>query len=220
MNTRKTLFALFAILLVGGLGVWWYFGFTLDFMRFFAADTGVVTSPGPTKSTPPGCYYQEVQCFAAPCDPVLVCPSCLPRPSCLDTVPACKIAEPAEGWCPGPTKPAPPGCYYQEVQCIQAPCYPQLVCPSSSPTGGGIVQCSPATQTVKVGSGAQVSAAGGNSTYEWFAPESNPSNRTAGGATFSVSYTTSGTKKVTVQSPRGDGSSNVDSVACTVIVTQ
>jgi hypothetical protein len=28
----------------------------------------------------------------------------------------------------------PPGCYYQSVQCIQAPCYPILVCPSGTPT--------------------------------------------------------------------------------------
>lgn len=162
MNIRKTILVLFVILLVGGLAVWWYFGFTLDFMRFFAADTGVV---GPVKSAPPGCYYQEVQCFRAPCDPV-------------------------------------------------------LVCPSSSPTGGGMVQCSPTTQTVQVGAQTTVTATSGSGTYSWFAPESNLPSRVSETATFSVSYRTSGTKKVTVQSPRGDGSSNIDSVACTVIVTQ
>lgn len=37
--------------------------------------------------------------------------SCTPRPACLDFQPACKIAEPTEGWCPTasltPTMPAP-----------------------------------------------------------------------------------------------------------------
>lgn len=26
-------------------------------------------------SPTPGCYYQQVQCIRAPCDPVLVCPT-------------------------------------------------------------------------------------------------------------------------------------------------
>ena len=29
---------------------------------------------------------------------------------------------------------APLGCHYQEVQCIKAPCYPILVCPTVYPT--------------------------------------------------------------------------------------
>jgi len=35
---------------------------------------------------------------------------------------------------PTPTPTPPPGCYYQQVQCIRAPCEPQLVCPSATPT--------------------------------------------------------------------------------------
>jgi hypothetical protein len=31
---------------------------------------------------------------------VLTASSCAPRPKCLDTTPACKIAEPTTGWCP------------------------------------------------------------------------------------------------------------------------
>lgn len=109
---------------------------------------------------------------------------CLARPSCLDLPNPCKIAEPAQGWCPAEHKnsdlkndsvvctmeakicpdgssvgrnannncefdpcpneanselakrlPTPPaGCYYQQVQCIQAPCEPVLVCPDTNST--------------------------------------------------------------------------------------
>lgn len=34
-------------------------------------------------------------------------PSCLPRPSCLDITPACKLSEPANGWCPTPVPSSP-----------------------------------------------------------------------------------------------------------------
>lgn len=36
-----------------------------------------------------------------PC-PSVPTQSCLPRPKCLDSIPRCLIAEPAEGWCPVP----------------------------------------------------------------------------------------------------------------------
>lgn len=61
-----------------------------------------VTQPVP----PAGCYYQQVQCVRAPCNPILVCqsptprPSCAPRPACLDGNPACMVAMPEQGWCP------------------------------------------------------------------------------------------------------------------------
>lgn len=195
MNTRQILLVTLAILLMVGVGVWWYFGFSLDFMRFFAAEPGVTDTNGRLCPAPAGCTCQQVQCFTTPCDPVIVCPGkCVERPACLDAKPAsCDIAEPAEGWC----KPAP---------------------------GGRIVSCSPNTQTVSVGESARLTAAGGSGEYNWFAPEGSLNNfGTTGGAavpgTASVFYDTAGTKKVTVQSPRGDGSPNVDSVACTVVVT-
>lgn len=41
--------------------------------------------------------------------------------------------------------PAPPGCYYQQVQCIQAPCPPQLICntpaPSPKPSPTPAIRC-------------------------------------------------------------------------------
>ncbi len=191
MNTRQTLLVVLAVLLIGGLAVWWYFGFSLGFMRFFAAEPGVtdVNGGGPYPA-PAGCKWQQVQCIKAPCPLQLICPAgtCLPRPACLGATPSCDIAEPENGWCP------------------------------SSP--GGIVSCAPNTQTVSVGTQATVTAVGGTGTYTWFSPEGSPTGGASSSGTvgFSVSYDAPGIKKVTVQSPRGDGSSTVDSVACTVIV--
>lgn len=90
-----------------------------------------------------------------------------------------------------------------------------------------MVQCAPATQTVAVGAGAQLSATGGAGLYVWYAPEGNPpdtvnDSRIDGGRQFTVTYAAPGTKKVTVSSPRLPNdlvNSVVDYVACTVIVT-
>jgi hypothetical protein len=76
-----------------------------------------------------------------------------------------------------------------------------------------------------VGSGAQLTATGGTGAYQWFAPDGiiATADVAPGGtittSNFMVGYQTAGVKKVTVQGPRGDGSTNVDSVACTVVVT-
>lgn len=53
------------------------------------------------------------------CGPV---PTCTPRPACLDAVPRCLMPETSDM--------CPPGCFYQEVQCVTEPCDPILVCPS------------------------------------------------------------------------------------------
>jgi hypothetical protein len=45
------------------------------------APTCIEASPIPSPSPPTGCFYQEVQCIQAPCDPVLVCPSPTPTPT-------------------------------------------------------------------------------------------------------------------------------------------
>lgn len=209
MNTRQTILVSVAILLVGAVAVWWYLGFSLGFMRFFASEPLTREGPGdgsPTTSPsrivraspPPGCYYQDVQCLdnsttgiRAPCDPVLVCPSCVPLPSCVNDNPPC-----APDLLPG-----------------------TVFCPV-----GGIVSCAPSTQTVNVGGSANLSAQGGNGTYQWYAPEGGTVGGVLIGANgvrasgFSVVYNVAGTKKVTVQSARGDGSNNVDLVACEVVV--
>ncbi len=70
-------------------------------------------------AVPKGCYYAPGVCpkFACrqglpcpTCAPKLVCPNisitsvptptCIQRPPCLNSHPACKIAEPSSGWCP------------------------------------------------------------------------------------------------------------------------
>jgi len=35
----------------------------------------------PKQAPPQGCFYQEVQCFKAPCDPILICPTDIPDDS-------------------------------------------------------------------------------------------------------------------------------------------
>ncbi len=121
--------------------------------------------PGQTycpKPTPAGCYYQQVQCFKAPCEPILVCPTtipgptCRPRPACLDLGEnACKLPEPAEGWCPqvtpGPTctpsiafPTIPSYCFTLEND-PYAGVWPECSPPLPHPPPGGF--CPPATPT-------------------------------------------------------------------------
>ncbi len=68
--------------------------------------------------------------------PVKPVASCRPRPACLDSVPQCKIAV-TEDMCPPSPQlspvPAPSGCYYQQVQCVKAPCEPVLICADARP---------------------------------------------------------------------------------------
>jgi len=94
-------------------------------------------TPSPTCWPRPICLDTEPRCLL-PVPAEGWCPTptptCAPRPACLDAVRfACKMPEPAEGWCPMPTPTPPPGCYYHQVQCIRAPCEPELVCPSQTP---------------------------------------------------------------------------------------
>lgn len=204
--------------------------------------SGAPIAVTPTPTPPVGCYYQQVQCVNAPCNPVLVCPTpgassctyarngaactigscptcvpgracpaiacrlqsgtcqngqcvpgCTPPPAeCVDANGGLSLCDPRPGvtwcrptaiptptphnWCPGPngttcawdcntcnlaggctrmkcpavtgtcrnntcikptatpTPTPPPGCFYRQVQCIQAPCNPILVCPTKTPT--------------------------------------------------------------------------------------
>lgn len=79
------------------------------------------------------------------------------------------------------------------------------------------VRCTPNSRTVAVGANAAFLAQDGSAPYQWFAPNGSPATGT--GASFTVSYSTPGTKKVTVQAQRSVYRPEVDSVACTVIVT-
>jgi len=68
-------------------------------------------------------------------------PSCMPRPTCLDSVPRCLIPEPTGGWCPNPSvtvlpTPAPTtpvGCYYAPSICPMIACQQGQPCPTCSP---------------------------------------------------------------------------------------
>lgn len=83
--------------------------------------------------------------------------------------------------------------------------------PACSPTTQLPVTCSPPSQTVNIGQTANLSARRGNGTYSWVATGGSPAS--GSGANFSVSYSTSGTKTVTVTS--GGTSAN-----CSVSVGQ
>jgi len=114
---------------------------------------------------------------------------------------------------PTPTKTAtptpPPGCFYQEVQCIQAPCEPVLVCPSVTPTPGDLV-CAPASQTIPVGGEASLQAQGGGP-YTWLAPGGTiVSADEDRGDRVKVAYQTAGTYTVSVRS-------SGRSASCTVV---
>lgn len=146
-STRTKVLVALAIVLVAALGAWWYFGFSLGFMRFFAAEPGVTDSN--------------------------VTPTFSPRDAVA--------------------------------------------------TGTRVV-CTPDTQTVAVGALANFSATGGNNVYEWFSPDGSRVGGVVIGSDgfargYSAVYSTPGIKKVTVQSPRGDGTASIDSMACAVIVT-
>ena len=161
-----------AFVLLALLGVWWYFGFSVDFMRFFAVEQipGVTNTPTVTKGTDSSCV-------------------------------------------------APAGCTCQQVQCVQAPCDPIIVCPSGDNTGS--VSCVPAQQMTTVGQIAQLNAQGGTGSVTWFAPGGVLATSGSDSEMVGVSYSSKGIKKVTVQRARlvnGAASQFVDSVACTVVV--
>jgi len=101
------------------------------------------TSVFPTPTDKDGCYTIQPNCkpgqLNCPKMPVQrICPSRTPTPTpstCYWGMPPCpegKACTQQMQWiCPSSTSiPNPPrGCYYEEVQCIKAPCNPVLVCP-------------------------------------------------------------------------------------------
>lgn len=87
--------------------------------------------------------------------------------------------------------------------------------PSPEVTAEQIVGfCSPQSTSVVVGAVATLRSRA--STAQWFAPDGSPTEGI--GTAFDVGYATTGTKKVTVQIPRTDGSLGVDSGVCTINV--
>lgn len=71
---------------------------------------------------------------------------CVPRPTCLDAVLPCRMAEPAVGWCPKPTgdprptnRPTPSPSPSTTTGCVRAGCSGQLCVPASQ--GGLTTTC-------------------------------------------------------------------------------
>lgn len=60
--------------------------------------------------------------------------TCISLPSCLNYDPPCTVTipppPPGSQYCPNPSPPSK--CYYQQVECFQAPCDPILVCPTTT----------------------------------------------------------------------------------------
>ena len=81
----------------------------------------------------------------------------------------------------------------------------QVIVPTPDPP----LVCAPPTQTVGIGVAASMTATGGNGTYAWTAP--GGTTAAGAGAAFSTSYTTGGTRTVTV-------TSGGQSATCQVIV--
>jgi len=69
---------------------------------------------------------------------------------------------------------------------------------SPPPTLPTSLSCSPFVQNVSIGQPATLSATGGTGSYSWSAPGGNPSS--GYGSSFSTTYSTTGTKGVTVSS--------------------
>lgn len=61
-----------------------------------------------------------------------------------------------------------------------------------------VISCSPTSQSVNVGQSASFTASGSNTTYTWSAPGS--SNTSGTGSSFQTSYSTTGTKQITLSS--------------------
>lgn len=107
------------------------------------------TSVFPTPTDKDGCYTIGPTCkpgqLTCPKMPVQrICPTRTPTPTpstCYWGMPPCPsgraCTQQMQWICPVPTStptPTPPvGCYYQDVQCIKAPCNPVLVCPVPNP---------------------------------------------------------------------------------------
>jgi hypothetical protein len=89
----------------------------------------------PNQETPPaGCHYESVQCFQAPCDPILVCasPTLSPNTSPASSPSSSPTSSPTAS--PDTTDDTPPYCYYKQVQCLVAPCEPIWVCEDTPPS--------------------------------------------------------------------------------------
>lgn len=91
----------------------------------------------------------------------------------------------------------------------------RLASPTATPSDQLVGLCNPKSTSITAGSAVTMRSRA--TTAQWFAPDGVPSE--GSGASFDVSYVSPGTKKITVQIPRTDGSLGMDSGVCTVVVT-
>lgn len=82
-----------------------------------------------------------------------------------------------------------------------------LNCSFAPPTPGSVV-CTPKSQSAKQGQTVNLSASGGDGSYSWDAPGGSPQKSTS--SKFSVAYSTSGTKTITVTSAGKSSSCTVN----------
>jgi hypothetical protein len=81
---------------------------------------------------------------------------CVPLPACVNSTTAPCLLDGSTNWCPlgspSPT-PLPSGCHYSRVQCIQAPCDPEIVCSTGSTQPIYVSSPVPATTSVPTSAG-------------------------------------------------------------------
>lgn len=129
---------IFIIVGVGG----WYLASTNSNnpnINLVSTETSKIAVSDPRQVDLKGCYYQNVQCFKEPCEPIKVCPvqtdmtidkPCQFRPACLDAKPACMVPIPPGGWCEDRELPTPTPTIYPRPKpsCVPNPCEGK-VCP-------------------------------------------------------------------------------------------
>lgn len=89
----------------------------------------------------PGCYYQQVQCIQAPCDPILVCPTTVTSCESARNGALCQRCQPCpEGRvCPLICRNETGTC--QNGQCVPQNCVPRPRCIEGTPQNDGRVYC-------------------------------------------------------------------------------
>ncbi len=154
VSSFKKYFHFFAIVFAGAL----YFGVKslIQTAQIAEIRVGAETSATVSCIPRPACLDANPACMIKMPEGTVLCSplpssiplaSCRPRPACLDASPQCRMKEtsdmcprspvpsPTIFYDPRPTPtPVPQGCYYQQIQCVRAPCNPVLICASPSPT--------------------------------------------------------------------------------------
>lgn len=76
------------------------------------------------------CHYEEPECFETEGGGTVCSQQAGASGLCVNPEESIAVCQTK----PTPTPTPPPGCFYEEIYCIQAPCNPILICPSPSPS--------------------------------------------------------------------------------------